>query len=61
MPYPVKRCPFCGYLGAMSPRPYQYEGGRWTMECGACGANGPKEKTKDEALAEWNKRTERKD
>jgi hypothetical protein len=52
----IKRCPFCGFLGSTSPLPYQQENGLWMMECRSCGANGPKEKTRDAAHIAWDVR-----
>lgn len=53
MPCP---CPFCKFRSSLSPRPTQWEGGKWQLQCGRCGACSPVSSTKEGAYEEWNKR-----
>lgn len=53
---PMEGCPFCGHAGENSPRLWQQENGLWMVECIRCGANGPKEKTREAARAMWDTR-----
>ena len=51
-------CPFCGFIGQFSPRPFKLCDGHWQMECGVCHTLGPVGKTSDEARAKWQQRSD---
>lgn len=50
-------CPFCGFIGQFSPRPFEHENGDWQMECGVCHALGPVGSNSLEATVLWEQRS----
>ncbi len=52
-----RACPFCGKYLTMTWHIGHYDK-PWIVQCYACGAEGPRAKTEEEAVELWNKRTD---
>lgn len=58
-PGPLLPCPFCGAGAEHIERSNPMSKWRHSVDCNTCGASGPVEATKEQAIAAWNQRTER--
>ena len=54
----LKPCPFCGYKSSLYVEKQSEE--QWFVFCCNCCAGGPYSQTKEQAIADWNRRAEEK-
>jgi Lar family restriction alleviation protein len=47
-------CPFCG--SRLTPPDLDGDAGSWVVVCPDCGAIGPTQASKDDAITAWNQR-----
>ena len=55
----LKACPFCRASGEVVERHNPMSKWRWSVDCNSstCGASGPVEASRSQAIAAWNRRT----
>ena len=54
---PLKPCPFCGFVATLDLWPRTHS--MWYIKCNHCGAQGPDDLSRENAINAWNTRPEK--